>query len=681
VARRALILANGHFADSRIPPLASPVPDGRRLADLLKREDVGAYEVEFGADLSAPEVRLRTERFFNAAGADDLLVLFLSGHGMKDRKGNLHFVTKDTQRDALAATAVDARFFHERMKDSLARRLIVFVDTCYSGAFAEGGAFKSVDVAVEKRDFTSMGDGIDEEGVAIFTASARNQLAQEGEGEDGQTQSRFTEALIEGIETGAADPQGSGVITLDNLFRFARTRLRAAGIAQTPQQLLSKLPGTVPVARNPAAAVTLPEALLADLDGTDRVKRVAAIDELLTLARGPNMVLGRMARSRLEALTQDEMVSVSTAAARAIEKLGPDPHDDGEAAAARAMAEAEAEAARIRADAEAKARAEQARLRAEAEAEAARIRAEAEAEGEARRRRDAGPKSSGGGWGKWVAIGVGGFLTLGVIGALVEKGEQTTPPPEPPPVNDGGFSTPVERRLDLGPGADVTDVTETVSGDETHDWLADLSSGQMLSIKLTPPDAGGHFDLFRPGAAEPTYSGTDFAAVIDESGTWRVRVHLDRGPAASGAVMSYRLSVAQTNGKDGSSAPASQQQAVAPPPPVAAPPPGAAAEDPVAAEVAAYVRQLSPMLPQRVNEVTTWTGVRAEGRHLRLLYTLDGPIDPASVSQVQSNLAAIVTPFICSDAGMVAFMGLGGSLTAEYTGSNGVSVEVPIRCR
>ncbi len=335
MARRALILANGQFADTRITPLQSPVSDGKRMQALLERADVGGYEVTLCADCEASAVKIATERFFAAADPDDLLLMLVSGHGMKDRRGNLHFIARDTMVDALAATGVEARFFHDRMRDSPATKQIVFVDTCYSGAFAKDANFKSIDIDVAAQDFTGDAEAADEdEGIAIFTASAGNQLAQERASECGEqgVQSQFTRHIIEGIETGQADPHGTGWITLENLFTYARRGLKRDGIGQTPQRLLSRLPGSVQLARNPVALAELPEAVDEAVHSQDSLIRASAVDQLIGIANGTDQTQKRLAIAALRKLSFDETVLVTTAAERALARLGLEKEDDADLA-------------------------------------------------------------------------------------------------------------------------------------------------------------------------------------------------------------------------------------------------------------------------------------------------------------------------------------------------------------
>lgn len=257
--KRALILATGTYADHRITSLKSPVPDAERLRLLLTRKDVGPYEVTMLSDAGLMAQRVAIERYFQAADPDDTLLLFISGHGDKDADGDLYFLAQDTDRDLLSATAIGAHFVSRQAARSRAKQKVLVIDTCYSGAFAKGHVFKSGEAAITAEDFG--GEASDGRGTAIITAASSTQLASEAAAE-GRMQSRFTRHLIEGIETGAADTNGTGSITLDELFDYVRTALRREGPGQEPKRL-NAIDGGMVIARNPVPrAVPLAPALL-----------------------------------------------------------------------------------------------------------------------------------------------------------------------------------------------------------------------------------------------------------------------------------------------------------------------------------------------------------------------------------------------------------------------------------
>lgn len=231
--QRALLIGNGTFDDQRIPPLASPVPDSQVFGRLLAQPEVGDYSVKVCLDYPSRDVRMEIQKFFDNADFDDILLIYLSGHGLKDSDGKLHFGTRDTDPDAVNASSLDVRFLHERIDNSAARKKILLIDSCYSGAGATGWDPKGEMANVTREEF-----GEDpSSGKVVITASTSVQPSFENT--HGLTKrSRFTRHLIEGIETGAADKNQTGIITVDELYDYVRSAMRreAANDPSVPRQ-------------------------------------------------------------------------------------------------------------------------------------------------------------------------------------------------------------------------------------------------------------------------------------------------------------------------------------------------------------------------------------------------------------------------------------------------------------
>ncbi|MEN2786267.1 caspase family protein [Sphingomonas qilianensis] len=326
MVRKALIIANGTFDDPTIPSLKSPVTDGQRLKRLLERDDIGPYEVELHTDGNCQPLRGRIQSFFDDAAPDDLVLLYVTGHGFKDRSGKLYFTTRDSEKRVLGATAIEARFFVERMQECAARTQIWFLDTCYAGAFARGVAFKGAS-SVTRDDFAGASpeeDDTGRPGRVVITASTAIEMAAEKEaGEERTVQSLFTRHLIEGIETGTPDRENLGVITLDSLFRHVRSKVQAeTSRAQSPERWIFGGDGNVALTRNPVRRAEIPPAVQKLMRSTSPNKRSDAVRALLELANGKDQQLGALAVAGLHTLSNDRDTVVEAVAKLALGKLG-----------------------------------------------------------------------------------------------------------------------------------------------------------------------------------------------------------------------------------------------------------------------------------------------------------------------------------------------------------------------
>jgi hypothetical protein len=219
---------------SNYPPglnaLPSAIRDGEAMQTVLQSPEIGKFdEANLITDPNTLQMQEAIETLFSGRKKDDLVVLFFSGHGIKDNSGKLYLatsITKKTERGELVkSTAVPASFIHDIMKDSRCKRKVVILDCCFSGAFAHGLSAKD-DGAI---DIKSQLGG---EGCAILTSSTSLQYSFEQQGAD---LSIYTRYLLEGMETGAADLGNDGYISVDELHEYAQSKVHEESPSMNPK--------------------------------------------------------------------------------------------------------------------------------------------------------------------------------------------------------------------------------------------------------------------------------------------------------------------------------------------------------------------------------------------------------------------------------------------------------------
>ncbi|WP_028803541.1 caspase, EACC1-associated type [Streptomyces sp. 142MFCol3.1] len=247
--RDALLIATGAYDDGRFHALRSPAQDCAGLAGVLSDPRIGGFRTDQVRDAPASRVMRAVDRFFMDRSRDDLLLLHVSCHGIKDDDGRLYFAARDTDRDLPASSAVPAAFLRDRMERCRARTVVVLLDCCYSGAFLHGA--KAADDQVHLRD--ELGG----HGRVVLTATSRTEYAWEGKRVESMTPqpSLFTGALIHGLRTGAADLNGDGRITVTELYDYVYESLHGAGVKQTPR-MWADLEYQVTIARTARAENT-----------------------------------------------------------------------------------------------------------------------------------------------------------------------------------------------------------------------------------------------------------------------------------------------------------------------------------------------------------------------------------------------------------------------------------------
>ncbi|NHC36326.1 caspase, EACC1-associated type [Scytonema millei] len=225
----ALLIGVSEYGEG-IPLLKAPPNDVVAIQRVLQNPQMGGFDEV--TPLINPEpvaMQQAIQRLFRNANKEDLVLLFFSGHGITDDENNLFLATRITAKDNFEATAVSANFIQKLSKNSYAKRQVIILDCCYSGAFAEGWQAKSVGLDLKRE--------LGAEGRVVLTSATATQTSFEQEGAE---LSLYTQYLVEGIETGAADKDGDGKIHARELHDYAKTKVQEVKPKMQPGIILDK---------------------------------------------------------------------------------------------------------------------------------------------------------------------------------------------------------------------------------------------------------------------------------------------------------------------------------------------------------------------------------------------------------------------------------------------------------
>ena len=327
--RYALLVATARYSDSKLQQLRAPAADADRLAAVLRDATKGNFEVEVLLDESHGKLTRRIAGFFRDRRPDDLLLLHFSCHGVKDDRGELYLATTDTEMDLLSATGVSAAWLNDQISRTRSRRTVVLLDCCFSGSFPFGMRARAGDTVNAPEQFEGRGR-------AIITASSGLEYAYEGDQLRGEGQpSVFTEAVVEGLETGKADLDHDQRISVDDLYGYVYDRVKGRTPSQTPNKK-SEIEGPLYLARSSYRPVvepaTLDPELLARTEDRYAGIRVGAVNELKALLVSSDPAPALAARQVLSRMTDDDSRQVSESAHAAL-ATGDDANetpDEGE---------------------------------------------------------------------------------------------------------------------------------------------------------------------------------------------------------------------------------------------------------------------------------------------------------------------------------------------------------------
>ena len=315
--RNALIIASRRYQDPGLGQLRSPAHDAEALARVLGDPMIGGFDVTTLLDAPSYEIGEAVEDFFADRSPDDLLLMHFSCHGVKDEGGELYFATSNTKLRRLGATAVAADFVNRRMNRSRSRRIVLLLDCCYAGAFERGMTARAGTTVNIEEQFGGRGR-------AVITASSSMEYAFEGDrlaDAHELAPSVFTSALVEGLDTGEADRDQDGQVSLDELYDYVYDKVRVVTPNQTPGKWTFGVQGDIYVARRARPVTTpvpLPSELQQAIDHPIAGIRVGAVQELARLMRSRHAGVALAARLALEHLVEDDSRAVIAAASEAL---------------------------------------------------------------------------------------------------------------------------------------------------------------------------------------------------------------------------------------------------------------------------------------------------------------------------------------------------------------------------
>ncbi|MDB4872417.1 MAG: Caspase domain protein [Gemmatimonadales bacterium] len=198
---RAILVCNSVFPEdpAGLPSLNGPCKDGLILWRTLISPDLGLFpdeNVQVLYERSSYETLEAIEDFFETAEADDVCLLYYSGHGRRHGR-ELVLCARNTKTARLQATGVSCSVIKRIIENSHAKAVIVILDCCY------GAAFKGEPSA----------EALAGRGVYIISAAGAGELADDAI--MSSSPSPFTKALVESlIEVDGTEEQGLGLDAL-----------------------------------------------------------------------------------------------------------------------------------------------------------------------------------------------------------------------------------------------------------------------------------------------------------------------------------------------------------------------------------------------------------------------------------------------------------------------------------
>jgi uncharacterized caspase-like protein len=241
----AIVIGVNDYLDPAIPKLKYCVADAKLVAQRLVSRC--GYEADRVLVITDDQTRahLRPLRinldkqirgWLSKAEKGDTVVVFFSGHGELDAKGQGFLVPQDCDPETLETTSYPVRQLRDQLHQCAATQKLLVLDCCHSGGEKDTGPAVGPSSQELGQAFQAA------EGLITLASCRKKEKSQEW---PAKQQGLFTYFLATGL-AGAADYDRNNIIDSDELYRYtadqvpltAQRELNASG--QTPVRIIGE---------------------------------------------------------------------------------------------------------------------------------------------------------------------------------------------------------------------------------------------------------------------------------------------------------------------------------------------------------------------------------------------------------------------------------------------------------
>jgi len=237
----AVLIGNNEFNEH--DKLSCPLYDVDGIKNVLTAQNTGLFITEnitvlknenSSTILEALNMKLSQKQM------DNLFLLYYSGHGLIFNN-DLYLAAKNTSKNEklLDSTAIPFERIYNWIKKFSWKKVIVILDCCYSGL--AGNVFKS-SIASQLQMINNKAAGI------FFITASSDQIAYDKS--ENSHYSLFTKHLIAGLETGEADINGDGLVSVDELFDYTYEKVIYENPNQVPRNFYIKKTSKLIIAKS-----------------------------------------------------------------------------------------------------------------------------------------------------------------------------------------------------------------------------------------------------------------------------------------------------------------------------------------------------------------------------------------------------------------------------------------------
>jgi TIR domain len=217
--RLGLLIATTGYADPQLPA----VPDGAAhlndLADVLRSPRIGGFSLTVLIDPTVETARSAIVDLLVGREPDDLVLLYVVGHCIRQTGDALFLALRETARLDLENTALPAAFVQKQLQETAAKEQIIILDSLL-------GSTVSTDTPVDRDLPLNVGLNfcVPNRTQAVLAASDYLSFCLAGEHYVAvrSAQPPVAESIVRELRSGAADEKGDRHVTVNGLLSYLK---------------------------------------------------------------------------------------------------------------------------------------------------------------------------------------------------------------------------------------------------------------------------------------------------------------------------------------------------------------------------------------------------------------------------------------------------------------------------
>jgi hypothetical protein len=217
--RLGLLIATTGYADSQLPAVPGGSTHISDLADVLRSPKIGGFSLTVLIDPTLETARSAITAILADRQSDDLVLLYVLGHCIRQTGDNLFLALRETTRLDLENTAIPAAFVQQQLKETAAKRQIIILDSLLGSVVSTETPLHRDSPLNVRLNFC-----VPSRHQAILAASDYLSFCLAGEHYVAvrSAQPPLAESIVRGLRSRAADEKGDRHVSVNGLLNYLK---------------------------------------------------------------------------------------------------------------------------------------------------------------------------------------------------------------------------------------------------------------------------------------------------------------------------------------------------------------------------------------------------------------------------------------------------------------------------